>query len=74
MGWNKVYILIMGSIRSFDGRNCKWLIKYTRAVSVSPVSPFRGHTVATLLAHQIPPRGVRCVWCVFRGHTVASVY
>ena len=34
----------MGSIRSFDGRNCEWLIKYTRAVSVSPVSPFRGHT------------------------------
>ena len=33
MGWSKVYILIMGSIRSFDGRNCEWLIKYTRAVS-----------------------------------------
>ena len=27
MGWNKVYILIMGSIRSFDGRNCDWLSK-----------------------------------------------
>ena len=27
MGWNKVYILIMGSIRSFDGRNCEWLSK-----------------------------------------------
>ena len=48
MGWNKVYILIMGSIRSFDGRNCEWLIKYTRAVSGSPGSPFRGHTVASV--------------------------
>ena len=33
----------MGSIRSFDGRNCEWLIKYTRAVSGSPGS----HSVAT---------------------------
>ena len=70
MGWNKVYILIMGSIRSFDGRNCEWLIKYTRAVGTSHGSPIRGHPVATLL----PPRGVWFVWFVFRGHTVASVY
>ena len=43
MGWNKVYILIMGSIRSFDGRNCEWLIKYTRAVS----GPYVPYSVAT---------------------------
>ena len=29
----------MGSIRSFDGRNCEWLIKYTRAVS-GPYVPY----------------------------------
>ena len=43
MGWNKVYILIMGSIRSFDGRNCEWLIKYPRAVS----GAHGAHSVAT---------------------------
>ena len=58
MGWNTVYILIMGSIRSFDGRNCEWLIKYTRAVSVQYVQYSVGtpwphldvafHTVGTL--------------------------
>ena len=48
MGWNKVYILIMGSIRSFDGRNCEWLIKYPRAVGTSHGSPIRGHTVASV--------------------------
>ena len=38
-----VYILIMGAIRSFDGRNCEWLIKYTRAVS----GPYGTYSVAT---------------------------
>ena len=47
-----VYILIMGSIRSFDGRNCEWLIKYTRAVSGPSVRipwPHRGQRVLKLL-------------------------
>ena len=76
MGWNKVYILIMGSIRSFDGRNCEWLIKYTPrgghiARFANPWAP-RGHLV-TPVATLLPPRGVWFVWFVFRGHTVASV-
>ena len=33
----------MGSIRSFDGRNCEWLVKYTRAVS----GAHGAHSVAT---------------------------
>ena len=32
----------MGAIRSFDGRNCEWLIKYTRAVSGAPGAPSVG--------------------------------
>ena len=49
MGWNKIYILIMGSIRSFDGRNCEWLIKYPPrgghiARFANPWAP-RGHLV-----------------------------
>ena len=47
-----VYILIMGAIRSFDGRNCEWLIKYTRAVSGPSVRipwPHRGQRVLKLL-------------------------
>ena len=35
----------MGAIRSFDGRNCEWLIKYTRAVSGS----YGSYSVATPL-------------------------
>ena len=62
----------MGAIRSFDGRNCEWLIKYPRAVGTSHGSPIRGHTVASV--YQIHPRGVWFAWSAFRGNTVASVY
>ena len=75
MGWNKVYILIMGSIRSFDGRNCEWLIKYPRAVGISSISSFRGYPVASV--YYIHPRGVRFAWFAnpwpHRGHLVGSL-
>ena len=53
----------MGSIRSFDGRNCEWLIKYPRAVGISSISSFRGYPVASV--YYIHPRGVRFAWFAY---------